>query len=96
MLPVEKNKNAILLRFCSFVSDMLDVEVEQIYPVRGHSYGQCDTLMASSDPASWTKTPEEYHERIEKCRLNPGYFELMKVAVIYDWEKLTLTFIKGP
>lgn len=37
-----QNKNQTFLRFCSYLAKSLNVEVMHIFPVRGHSFGQCD------------------------------------------------------
>lgn len=96
-----QNKNAILLRFCSFLTKMYDVEVIQVYPVIGHSYGQCDRnfglVRSSFKKSEIIETPDLYHDRIMKCRCTPFPFELVTDAVIYDWgEALSEYFLKVP
>lgn len=96
-----QNKNAILLRFCSFLSKMYDVEIIHVYPVRGHSYGQCDrnfgVVRSSFKKKDIIETPELYYDRIIKCRQNPFNFELVTDATIYDWGvALTNFFLKMP
>lgn len=37
-----QNKNYLMLVFLSILANKLQIEIEHIYPVRGHSYCQCD------------------------------------------------------
>lgn len=37
-----QNKNHKMMMFCSFLSMKFKIKVTQLFPVRGHSYCQCD------------------------------------------------------
>lgn len=37
-----QNKNYLILSFLSLLSKKLQLEIQHIYPVRGHSYCSCD------------------------------------------------------
>lgn len=37
-----QNKNATILKFCTWFAKTYNVQVCQLFPPRGHSFGQCD------------------------------------------------------
>lgn len=37
-----QNKNIVIVSFCSWLAKVHKVEVTHVFPVRGHSFGQCD------------------------------------------------------
>lgn len=37
-----QNKNAVMVKFSAWVSKYFNVTVEHLFPVRGHSFSQCD------------------------------------------------------
>ncbi len=40
---VSQNRNWTLVKFCVFISILLDIKIFHIFPIRGHSYNICDT-----------------------------------------------------
>lgn len=44
------------------------------YPVRGHSYLDCDRQMALLSPKAWLETPTAWKEHFQAARQNPSPF----------------------
>jgi hypothetical protein len=41
-----QNINWVIIKFCVFISVLLDISIVHLYPLRGHSYNICDTNFA--------------------------------------------------
>lgn len=41
-----QNKNITIVQACACISRLLDVELEHVFPVQGHSFNICDTNFA--------------------------------------------------
>lgn len=37
-----QNKNITMVRFCTFLANLLKIQITHLFPIRGHSYGQND------------------------------------------------------
>lgn len=66
-----QNKNLAFLRFCSYLSKSLNVEVMHIFPVRGHSFGQCDrnfgVIRNNMKSLQTVELPKEYLEESSRA-----------------------------
>lgn len=73
-----QNKNQHIVKFCSWLSKLYKVQIEHIFPVRGHSYNQCDRNFGLY--GAWKKktenieTPLDYVKMMKSCRQNPQPF----------------------
>lgn len=99
-----QNKNHKMLMFCSFLAVKFKVKVTQLYPVRGHSYCQCDrNFGAYSNVLKRTAriaTAAEYDQIIaSKSEIIRGY-ELLRTwsssLQVYFTEYKNITSKKTP
>jgi hypothetical protein len=67
-----QNKNATMMRFCSFFARLKNVEITQLFPVRGHLFGQCDQnfglIRTRIKNLETAETPMEYLAEMVRCR----------------------------
>lgn len=94
-----QNKNQTYLRFCSYLSKSLNVEVMHIFPVRGHSFGQCDrsfgVIRNNMKSLQTVELPKEYLERIVTSRKSPTPFMLVDdSSIVFDWDKALIPFFE--
>lgn len=97
-----QNRNTTITKFCAWFARLHNVEVIHLYPVRGHSFSQCDRnfglvrnkiknreVIGSALP--WLNA-------IVTCRENPSPFEMiMDKGLIKDWDTaLAPFFLKEP
>lgn len=97
-----QNKNITVVRFCAWVSKVYKVNITHLFPVRGHSYNQCDrnfglygTLLKRVETI---ETIEQYFDVMKSSRSNPFPFEVIRAAnLIEDWsEGLAPFFLSKP
>ncbi|KAJ8876502.1 hypothetical protein PR048_020947 [Dryococelus australis] len=83
-----------MLRFCSWLSKTLGVPITQLYPVRGHSFGQCDRNFGIVK----YNTLKPYLENITTCQDKPEPFALVHdESLLLDWDQaLTPYFEETP
>lgn len=94
-----QNKNQTLLRFCSYLSKSYNVEVLQIFPVRGHSFGQCDrdfgVIRNALRKLENIEVPHVYIDRIAGSRTNPSPFVVVQdTSIVFDWNKGLIPFFE--
>jgi hypothetical protein len=81
-----QNKNTIMSTFCSWLAVTRKVKITQLFPVRGHSYGQCDRNFGMYGKILKKKeniySPEEYIKILESCRSSPEPFKVKHAASI--------------
>lgn len=95
-----QNKNKIMFRFCSWLSKALNIQIEQIFPVRGHSYCVCDhnfglygVLKKKQEKIC---TPEAYLKLFKRYRQNPIPFEIIDGSrLIKNWNQALNPFFKA-
>ncbi|XP_046471097.1 uncharacterized protein [Neodiprion pinetum] len=97
-----QNKNKTLVRYCAWLSVKMGVEINHIFPVRGHSYCQCDrnfgvygTVLKKVETV---ENPIEYLEIMRTVRHKPKAFEAeMSAHLLKEWDKtLDSFFLKVP
>ena len=71
----------------------MNMTIEHIYPVRGHSYSQCDRnfglIRASLKKKENITTAKPYLEAISTCRAKPFPFEVsFDASAIKQWSTL--------
>lgn len=97
-----QNRNFLMTKFTSWFSRVHNVDVMQLFPVRGHSFSQCDRNFGLISNAIRKKevigNPKPYLTAMVLCRKNPMPFEvLMDPTLLHDWEPfLNNFFIKKP
>lgn len=94
-----QNKNQTLLRFCTWLAKTFNVEVLHLFPVRGHSFGQCDRnfgiIRNSMKKLETVEVPDTYLERIESSRQNPSPFLLVNdQSIVFDWDKALVPYFE--
>lgn len=99
-----QNKNATMLKFCSYLAKALGIEVIQLFPVCGHSFGQYDRNFGQKysshvfKKAEEIRVPQPYLDKILTCRENSSPYMLVNdTSIMYDWTSaLALYFHKVP
>ena len=97
-----QNKNLCVVMFCTWLSKSFGMEVEHIFPVRGHSYNQCDRNFGLygtlTKRVENIEVPKQYLALMKECRQKPMPFEvLMASHLIKDWSTaLKSVFNKVP
>ena len=97
-----QNKNKTVVRFCSWLSVTFQVDITHIFPIRGHSYCQCDRNFGCYETILKRKqiveTPNEYLEIMRSARNNLSPFKAdMDASCLEDWESaLDPLFLKVP
>lgn len=85
-----QNKNKTVVRFCSWLSVTFNITIIHIFPIRGHSYCQCDrnfgcygTILKRKEIV---ETPSEYLEIMRSARAKPSSFTVgMAATFLEDW-----------
>lgn len=93
-----QNKNISVVMFSTWLAKSLNVTIEHIFPVRGHSYNQCDRnfgmysiLLKSLETI---ETAEQYTSIMLSARMNPTPFKVeMASFLIEDWHKALQNFL---
>lgn len=97
-----QNKNLTVVKFCSWFSKKYNIEITHLYPVRGHSYCQCDrnfgTYGAILKKKEKVESPEEYLNIMRTARKNVKPFEAeLSGDLLKDWTKgLGIMYKKTP
>lgn len=87
-----QNRNSTMIKFCSWFSKVHNVELIQLFPVRGHSFTQCDrnfglvrTFLKKREVIG---TAKPWLEAIVLSRQNPRPFEMiMDRDLIKNWDE---------
>lgn len=81
-----QNKNMTVVMFTTWLANSLNIEIEHIFPVRGHSYNQCDRnfgryaiLLKSLETI---ETAEQYLNVMSSARKNPSPFNVMMASFL--------------
>lgn len=93
-----QNKNITVVMFFIWLAKSLNIPIEHIFPVRGHSYNQCDRnfgrysiLLKSLETI---ETVEQYLNIMSSARSNPSPFKVeMAGYLIEDWQKSLQKFL---
>lgn len=93
-----QNKNITMVMFSTWLAKSLNMPIEHIFPVRGHSYNQCDRnfgrygiLLKSLETI---ESAEQYLKVMLSARSNPSPFNvLMASYLIEDWTKGLQVFL---
>lgn len=93
-----QNKNWTVLRFLHWlvhVKKRFD-SIKITFPIRGHSYLECDRDMVLIDQKAHVETPMEWFKLFEQSRKNPSSFNVVQVSsdMMYDFSKCLLKMYK--
>lgn len=97
-----QNKNLTVVKFCSYLAKKYSIEIMHVFPVRGHSYCQCDRNFGVYGAVLKKKpvieSPDEYLNIMRSARNNPKPFEAeMCNDLLKDWATaLNLLYAKTP
>ncbi|XP_046684368.1 uncharacterized protein LOC124370121 [Homalodisca vitripennis] len=75
-----QNKNYTLIRFCHYVVNVLQKldTIKVVFPIRGHSFLECDRNMGLINQKYAAELPEDWVELIRNCRVKPSPFEVVE------------------
>lgn len=84
-----QNKNWTISRMIHYIVHhvkRLD-QVKMTFPIRGHSYLECDRNMASINQKKWVEMPKDWVDEIESARAKPSPFHVVEVGkeIVRDW-----------
>ncbi|KAJ8871631.1 hypothetical protein PR048_027958 [Dryococelus australis] len=86
-----QNKNWTVIRFLHYVAVVLKRfdKVQVTYPIRGHSYMECDKNAALISQKTPAETPGDWREAIASARVKPSPFQVVKcqTGMFRAWEK---------
>lgn len=97
-----QNRNTTMTKFCNWFAKVHKVEIIALYPVRGHSFSQCDRnfglVRNKVKGLERIGSAKPWLEAIVTCRQTPSPFELiMDKVLVKDWETaLTPLFSATP
>lgn len=97
-----QNRNTTVTKFCVWFAKVHNLEVVHLYPVRGHSFSQCDRNFGLVRNKVKNKevigSARPWLEAIVTSRANPSPFDMiMDKSLIKDWESaLAPFFLKEP
>lgn len=87
-----QNKNIFVVKFCAYIAVEFNVIVEHLFPVRGHSFSQCDrnfgVIRKSLKKYETIGTAKLYLEAIVTCRSTPEPFQLVHdSSILCQWDE---------
>lgn len=86
-----QNKNYTVFRLLHYMvvhEKRFDV-VKVIFPIRGHSYLECDRNMSLINQKTYTETPEDWREEFRNCRVKPHPFEVIDCGDDFNFHNWT-------
>ncbi|KAL1488713.1 hypothetical protein ABEB36_014512 [Hypothenemus hampei] len=87
-----------MLRFIHYVvhSAKRLKRINVMFPVRGHSYLECDRNMAMVNQKVRAEVLEDWYQEFESCRKKPSSFQVIEVEqnLIRDWSTYFTIFYK--
>lgn len=88
-----QNKNWTVFRFLHYIVHFTKrlQKITVIFPIRGHSYLECDKNMGLINQKSIVEVPEQWNSIIRSSRVKPSPFEVIpcdKQQIFREWSKL--------
>lgn len=85
-----QNKNNIVFKFVHHVVVVKERKLNSVtcsFPVRGHSYNECDKISALTPQNHEAQLPGDWAEALRNCRQKPSPFEVIDVEqdMIKEW-----------
>lgn len=96
-----QNKNFTVFRYLHYVVNVtkrLD-KIEVTFPIRGHSYMECDRDMGVINQKIRAEVPEDWYREFRSCRVKPNPFNVIEVdqSLIRNWSQmLDSMYVKKP
>lgn len=91
-----QNKNYTVIRFCHYVVTVIQRldSIKVVFPIRGHSYLECDRDIALINLKFGAELPEDWVEHIRTCRIKPQPFEVVEVDLPFfrKWTEFLSSF----
>lgn len=86
-----QNKNFTFIRFLHFLVTKKGRfnTIKVIFPIRGHSYLECDRDMSIVKQNSYTETPEDWREVLRNARVKPFPFEVIDCGEDLNFQNWT-------
>ena len=82
-----QNKNFTVFRFLHYLvtkKNRFDA-VKMIFPIRGHSYPECDRNMSLVNQKAYTEMPDDWNDEWRKCRVKPTPFQVIDCGKNFDF-----------
>uniref|UniRef100_A0A1B6DGZ0 DUF7869 domain-containing protein n=1 Tax=Clastoptera arizonana TaxID=38151 RepID=A0A1B6DGZ0_9HEMI len=84
-----QNKNTSVIRMCHHLvhTQKRLKEIKMVFPVRGHSYLECDKNIGLINQKTRTEMPEDWYEVFRTARVKPKPFSVIEVDqnIIRSW-----------
>lgn len=84
-----QNKNFTLFRFAYFLVHIIGRldSFKMVFPIRGHSYMECDRNMGLINTKSYTEVPDDWISIIANARVKPSPFLVVKCdqSIFQGW-----------
>lgn len=89
-----QNKNYTMLRFLHYMVHMKNRfdSVKIVFPIRGHSYMECDKDMSLVNSKSYTETPDDWRDVLRSSRIKPTPFKVVNCATEINFQTWTEFF----
>ena len=96
-----QNRNITITKFCSWFSRVHNLSIVQLFPVRGHSFSQCDRnfglIRASIKKREIIGTAKPYLEAMVLARKKSPFIVEFNAELLKDWEaSLNSFFPRSP
>lgn len=77
-----QNKNYTVLHFLHYMVHQLErfETVKIVFPIRGHSYLECDKNMSLVNTKSYVEVPAEWRDVLRNNRIKPSFFKVIDCA----------------
>lgn len=86
-----QNKNFTFIRFLHYLvtkKGRFDT-IKVVFPIRGHSYLECDRNMSIVKQSSYTETPDDWREVLRNTRVKPCPFEVIDCGKDFSFQNWT-------
>lgn len=84
-----QNKNYAVFRFMHYIVHSVRIldSIRITFPIRGHSYLECDKNMGLVNLKTRMELPEDYYDLLDHSRIKPTPFSVIRVQqhMIRDW-----------
>lgn len=76
-----QNKNWTVIRFCHYLVNVVKrfTEVKLTFPIRGHSYMECDKDFGAVNQKHPAETPTEWWDEFRSCGRTPRPFKVIEM-----------------
>lgn len=93
-----QNKSVYIVKFLSWLAKSLSLDIEHVYPVRGHSYCVCDRNFGQYSVrmkrVETIETAEEYVQLLKEARPNQPFEVIHVVNILKNWKNMLAPFMQ--